>query len=217
MVYGTDAQFGRNSEWRKFKDSETHKEYFDQLCKEGKIAEARILFTRYIAIQQHMSQNGANKALLSVFGKVISGFYLKWNFTKLDYSANPSKCSVISEFIQSDLMPVFLFSGLHSVKQICLDLCDFLLNTALLLEQIEPAAFPQNALKFAQTFNRVIESLKKNCETTDQHVRLHNVKNNLIFGNLGRISAHPERVGWSRQSNSVNSPTQHIDQQSDQA
>ena len=75
MVYGTDAKFGRNSEWQKFKDSETHKEYFDQLCKEGKIAEARILFTRYIAIQQNLSQSGANKKLLSVFGKVISGFF----------------------------------------------------------------------------------------------------------------------------------------------
>lgn len=75
MVYGTeDAHFGRNLEWQKFKANETRKEFFEQLCAEGKIEEARILFTRYIDIQQNLIKRAANKKLLSVFKQVVSGF-----------------------------------------------------------------------------------------------------------------------------------------------
>lgn len=87
------------------------------------------------------------------------------------HTVNPSKCSAISEFVESDLMPVFLFSEHESVKETCMDVCEFLIDTAMLFEQIEPNEFPQNALKFAQTFNRAIQLLKKDCKTTDQNVK----------------------------------------------
>jgi hypothetical protein len=71
--------------------------------------------------------------------------------------------------MEADLIRVLLYSG-QNIKDICVLICDFLIDIARELEQLEPKGFPQNALHFSLTFNRAIETLKKECNTSDQYV-----------------------------------------------
>lgn len=99
--------------------------------------------------------------LLKVFCYVFNFIY---------FLANPSLCSDISQFMQSDLICVFLNIGHDFTKQICEDLSAFFISISLLLEEIEPKNFPKNALEFSQTFDRAIVLLKKECQTPEKYV-----------------------------------------------
>jgi hypothetical protein len=76
MVYGAeDANYGLESMWRAFECSETHKEFFDRFCEQGKIAEARILFARYKEIPENVAKQEIIKKLLDTFRQAITGSF----------------------------------------------------------------------------------------------------------------------------------------------
>jgi len=84
--------------------------------------------------------------------------------------ANSTLCCDISQFMQTDLISVFLHIGQDDTKHICEDLCSFFISISLLLEEIEPKLFPKNALEFSKTFDRAIELLKEECQTPEKYV-----------------------------------------------
>ncbi|CAK5073192.1 unnamed protein product [Meloidogyne enterolobii] len=156
LVYDKDnINYSRTSDWHNFYTSDTHKEFFDRFCEKGKIAEARTLFSRYPDISQKLMDKEAFHKLLYVFRDVIK--------------ANSTLCCDISQFMQTDLISVFLHIGQDDTKQICEDLCSFFISISLLLEEIEPKLFPKNALEFSKTFDRAIELLKEECQTPEKY------------------------------------------------
>ncbi|KAL7073374.1 hypothetical protein ACQ4LE_007464 [Meloidogyne hapla] len=162
LVYGKNkVHYLRTSDWHSFYTSDTHKEFFDRFCEKGKIAEARTLFSRYSDISQNLMDKGNFHKLLAVFRDVIK--------------ADPTLCGDISQFMQTNLICVFLHIGQDNTKEICEDLSAFFISISLLLEEIEPKIFPRNALEFSKTFDRAIELLKEECQTPEKYVFLLHV------------------------------------------
>ena len=74
LVYGKNKDhYVRHSDWHSFYTSDTHKEFFDRFCENGKIAEARTLFSRYPSISQNLTDKAAFHKLLVVMRDIIKG------------------------------------------------------------------------------------------------------------------------------------------------
>lgn len=73
--------FGRNSQWSLFLTGGSQKEFFDKFCEAGKIAEARVLLSRYLEITEKLHEKDAAKRLLQTFKSTIIGvlsYFLKF-------------------------------------------------------------------------------------------------------------------------------------------
>lgn len=84
---------------------------------------------------------------------------------------------MISDFLEADLIPLFLKSDLTASAI----LCDFFTDASRLLERIEPKTFPRKSLNFAETFNRAINTLRLNSRTPDQYVCMLRILRNMGF------------------------------------
>ncbi|KAI1708966.1 kinetochore-associated protein rod-1 [Ditylenchus destructor] len=167
QVRSTTNDFGQTSHWQAFLTADDdHASYFEELCKGGRIDEAKILLTRYPELAQHLNSLKTITELFSNFESVIA--------------AKPQSVKAISKFIESHLMEFFLTyskedKGPNSncdinvpeyrCQEIGTRLIEFLLEISTMLERVQPTEFPENSLNFAQTFKRGFEILQKNCQT----------------------------------------------------
>lgn len=73
----TTNHFGQANHWQTFLTADDdHASYFDQLCTEGRIDEAKILFTRYPELAEHLNSLEAIEKLFFALENAIAGEFL---------------------------------------------------------------------------------------------------------------------------------------------
>lgn len=88
---------------------------------------------------------------------------------------NPEKHESVSEFIEMNLLSLLATNPVDITTNLGEAIFIFLTNIAENLEHIEKENFPENALKFACTFDRGISHVMNDCRTSDQHVSFSNL------------------------------------------
>uniref|UniRef100_A0A915E7F6 RZZ complex subunit KNTC1/ROD C-terminal domain-containing protein n=1 Tax=Ditylenchus dipsaci TaxID=166011 RepID=A0A915E7F6_9BILA len=168
----TQTNFGKGSDWHNLFSTDEHRiDYFDELCRQGQVQQARILFTRYpIQITCHLNS-------LEVLDRLFAGF-------EQAIANSPSSHMAISEFLESELVELMLVTGAGNDQEEAMNrvgyrceeiggrLLRFLLSVTTMLERIQPTEFPENSLYFASTFKRALIVMQANSRSSDQHVTL---------------------------------------------
>lgn len=73
MLYGPSAGFSKDSVWTCFHNDPAHTDYFEEYCRKGEIARARIVWSRYQqAVQDTLSTPEGVARLLTMLRTTIS-------------------------------------------------------------------------------------------------------------------------------------------------
>lgn len=147
MLYGPRADFSKDSVWTCFHNDPAHTDYFEEYCRKGEIARARIVWSRYQqAVQNTLSMPEGVTHLISMLRTAIS--------------ANPQICEEVAEFLEADLLPYLMLDSDNRADN-GLRLIQFVIATAKSLEVRQKENYPENAVRFAQCIRRTFEHVDK--------------------------------------------------------